>query len=173
MITLEELIPDSSNRWVIKKNFLMYKKYDLVPIAFIGNDGILYIFLDYNIHKEVIRLIKFIRNKNVEFYLTTPKLLNPKNNVTNFDIISNYLLCYAQNEFFNGFKKIEFDLIDNMVKWCDKENCYDVIRECLNIVKKEVNRVYYDMHIERSKYPQEIIDTFNTLYREIQINKIL
>ena len=55
---LNSIIPDKNDRnYSVNKNFLMYKKYQNIPLCFI-EDGIFYVFLDKRISKAVIKLVK-------------------------------------------------------------------------------------------------------------------
>lgn len=175
---LNSLIPDkfkSNTNWIIKGDFIMFKKYEHIPICFIEDD-IVYIFLDSKIPKQVLELTKYVSEKNIEFYFTSPALSNPKG-VDDYEnlIIRHYLLSFSNKVFFHGFKKIEFDLIRNMVRWCDKEDCYELIKDNYDDVLKDVFRKNYDYYANKEyyDYEDEIREEFQTLYREIQINKIL
>ena len=44
---LNSLIPDNSDKWSVKR-FLMFKKYENIPVCFIEDD-IVYVFLDNKI----------------------------------------------------------------------------------------------------------------------------
>ena len=68
-------------------------------------------------------------------------------------------------DFYYGFKKIGYDLIDNMVKWTEKEKCFNSIKYNLEIVKK---RIIYDYQCDDT-----IREDFNTLYRHIIISKFV
>jgi hypothetical protein len=179
---LNSLIPDKfrplvNPNWVIKGKFLMFKKYENIPICFIEDD-IVYIFLDAKISKQVILLTKHIVDQNIEFYFTSPALSNPKG-VDEDDykdlIIRHYLLSFVNKLFYNGFKNIDFDLIRNMVLWCEKEDCYELIKDNYDDILKDVSRKHYDYYANKEFYDYEIDirEDFQTLYREIQINKIL
>ena len=93
--------------------FLLYRKYRNIPVCFIEND-IVYVFLDKKISKVIINITKKLIKMCVKFYFTTPELSNPRGiydykNV----VIEHYLFSYTQKEFFYGFQKIDFDIIDN------------------------------------------------------------
>ena len=173
---LNDLIPDKLRpNWIIKGKFLMFKKYENIPICFIEVD-IVYIFLDVRIPKQVILITKHIVNQNIEFYFTSPSLSNPRG-VYNYKnlIIRHYLLSFVNKSFYNEFKNINFDLIRNMVLWCEKEDCYELIKDNYDDILKEVSRKNYDYYVNKEFYSYEIgiRDEFKTLYRDIQINKIL
>ncbi len=161
--------------WLVKGNYLMYKKYEHVPVAFIDDD-IVYIFLENKIQRQILKLTKWVIDSGYKFYFTTPELSNPKGvEYLNEKVITHYLFSYAQKPFYIGFKKMEFDLIKNMVDWCIKENCSDLIKDCYEVVLKKVNNSYFDYYAGKdiSDYDNEIRDDFRTLYRDIQINMIL
>jgi hypothetical protein len=112
----------------------------------------------------------------VEFYFTTPELSNPKGLEDHKNaIIHHYFRSYIQKEFFEGFESIQFDLILNLTKWTKRENCYNLIKENYEIVKKIVNRQNYDHYarVKKYDYDQIVRDDYERLYREIQINQII
>jgi hypothetical protein len=173
---LNSIIPDKNDRnYSVAKKFLMYKKYQNIPLCFIEDD-IVYVFLDKKVSKVVIKLVKNLCKNNIQFYFTTPELSNPKGVIDYEDkVIEHYLNSYIQVEFFYGFQKIGFDFIKNLVDWANKNNCYDLIKSNYDYIQKRVNRKYYDYYSNKDifEYPKEIRDDFLTLYREIQINNLL
>jgi hypothetical protein len=172
---LSDFIPDGSTAWKVGKCQLTYKKYVNIPICYIEDD-IVYVFLDKRIVKPVLKITKRLVELNVEFYFTTPELSNPKGVEDHKNaIIHHYFRSYIQKEFFKGFEDIQFDVIRNMTTWANKEDCYNLIKENYEVIKKIVNRQNYDYYsnIKKYEYPQDIRDDFDRLYREIQINQIL
>lgn len=172
---LSDFIPDGSDAWKVGKNQLTYKKYVNIPICYIEDD-IIYVYLDKRIVKPVLKITKRLVELNVEFYFTTPELSNPKGLEDHQNaIIHHYFRSYIQKEFFKGFEDMQFDLIHNLTKWCNKEECFPLIKENYTSVKKIVNRQDYDYYsnIKKYEYPPEIRDDFDRVYREIQINQIL
>ena len=167
--------PTHDCKWVVKNRFLMYHHYEHIPVAFI-EDNIVYVFLDNKIPRQILKLTKWLMEMDVEFYFTTPELSNPKG-IENIDesVISHYLFCYSQETFFHGFRKIDFDLIKNMVDWCIKEKCIDTIKESYDKILKVVERGDYDYWSNKNtyEYKLEIREDFRTLYRDIQINMII
>lgn len=172
---LIDFIPDGSDAWKVGNRQLTYKKYVNIPICYI-EDGIVYVFLDKRIVRPVLKITKRLVELNSEFYFTTPELSSPKGVEDHKNaIIHHYFRSYIQKEFFDGFEKMEFDLIKNMTSWAAKENCFDLIKENYDAVKKTVNEKRYDYYsnIQKYEYSQEIRDDFDRVYREIQINQIL
>lgn len=172
---LSDFIPDGSAAWKVGKRQLTYKKYVNIPICFI-EDNIVYVYLDKRIVKAVLKLVKKLLEMKVEFYLMTPELSNPKGLEDHHNaIIHHYFRSYIQKEFFEGFEKMEFDMIKNMTDWATKESCFALIKENYDAVKKIVNEKRYDYYsnVQMYEYPQDIRDDFDSVYREIQINQIL
>jgi hypothetical protein len=173
---LSDLIPDNSSNWSVKNDFLMFKKIQNIPTCFISNDNIVYVFLDVRIYKQVLKLTSLLVDKGVEFYFTIPEISNPKGiEDLNDTTVLHYLHSYSKKEFFNGFRKIDFDLIYNLIKWTEKENCFDLVKDNYEYMLKKVNHQDYDYYSNRStyKYSEEIREEFRSLYRDIQISKIL
>lgn len=172
---LNRLIPDNNTSWIVRGRYLMFKKIEHIPVCYVDND-IVYVFLDGKLLKHIIKITKHLTSLNVEFYFMTPEASNPKG-VLNFHekVIYHYLISYAKDKFFYGFKKIDFDLIDNLVKWTDKEDCFDLVKEVYNKVLKKVNNQSWDYYSNKKHfdYCQEIREEFQSLYRHIQISKII
>ena len=111
-----------------------------------------------------------------EFYFTTPLLSIPKRIETlNKVVIENYFNNYSNKYFFRGFNDIGFDLIYNMVKWTEKEDCFDLVKEIYDKIEKRVNYEHNDWYSNRKyyEYDEDIRESFRGLYRDIQISKIL
>lgn len=172
---LNNIIPDNSPNWIVRGDFLFYKKINLIPVCTIIDD-IYYIMLDGKCHKAILKLTKKIMKMDVEFYFTTPLMASPKS-IENFnqEVIQNYIHNYTNIHFFHGFRDINFDLIHNMVKWTEKENCFDLVKGIYDKYQKSINNKYYDYYSNRSfySYNEEIREAFVGLYRDIQISKIL
>ena len=172
---LSDFIPDGSDAWKVGKHQITYKKYYNIPICYIEDD-IVYVFLDKRIVNPVLKIVKRLVELNTEFYFTTPELSSPKGVEDHKNtIICHYFRSYIQKEFFDGFEGMQFDLMRNLVKWCDKEKCFPLIKKNYEEIKKTVNKQNYDYYsnIRKYQYPQEIRDDFDRVYREIQINQIL
>lgn len=176
---LNKIIPDSfksfNSPWVIKGKFLMFHRYENIPICFI-EDNIIYIFLDNRIQKAVIKLTNEFVKLGYEFYFTTPLISNPAFKIDDLNniVINHYLFSYFQKGFFKGFKKINFDLIGNMVDWCRKENCIDLIKKNYKMLDSIINKSHVNWYSQKKEYDysEEIREDYKTLYREIQINII-
>ena len=134
---LSDLIPDNNKSWIIKGKYLMFKKYEHVPVCFIEND-IIYVFLDAKVHNAILKITKHLMCLEHEFYFTTPLLSIPKR-IENLNkmVIENYFNNYSNKYFFRGFNDIEFDLIYNMIKWTEKENCFDLVKESYDKIEKK------------------------------------
>lgn len=163
--------------FVIKGKFLMFKKYEHIPVCYIEDD-IVYVFLDAKISKHIIKLTDQLVKKKIEFYFTSPDMSNPKGiDLVDYhgDVIRHYLTSYSNKDFYYGFKKIGFDLIDNMVKWCEKENCFDSIKSNLDVVKEIVTKREYNYYSNKSyyDYDETIREDFSSLYRHIVLSKFV
>ena len=175
---LYELIPNNSTNWSVSSDFLFWKKYQRIPVCFIDVDKTVHIFLDNRIPKPVIKLTKFLIEKNIKFYFTTPELSHPSGIYEDeyVDIlIKHYLLSYANKDFFNGFNNINFDLMKNMTDLLNKIGCIDKIKPIFDLVQKEVLRKGHDWYarVDYYDYNKAIREEFQTLYRQIQINQII
>lgn len=174
---LSELIPNNSNNWSFSDKFIYWKKYQNLPVCFIEDD-IVYIFLDNRIPKPVISLTKFLIEKRIKFYFTTPELSHPSG-VFEYEyediIITHYLFSYSNKDFFFGFQKIDFDIIKNLTDWTTERNCFYRIKPIFDKVKKDVLRKHYDWFSRKEfyDYDSKIREDFESLYRQIQLNQII
>lgn len=170
-----KFIPNIGSEWIVKSGYLMFKKYELIPIAFI-NDDIVYVILENKIRNQVIKLVKHLVKINVEFYFTIPEVTDPAGveNLPN-KVIKHYLYSYAQREFYDAFNKIEFDIIKNLVDWTSKFGHSDLIKNNYDEILKKINYKSHNWWTNKDVYDyDEIIrQRFNGIYREIQINQLL
>lgn len=170
-----KFIPTMGSEWVVKSGYLMFKKYELIPLAFIDGN-IVYVILENKIRKQVIKLVKHLIKMDVEFYFTIPQITDPSGveDLPN-KVIQHYLYSYSQKEFYKLFNDIEFDIIKNMVDWTTKFGYYDLIKDNFDSILKKVNYKSYDYYSNKESYDydEEIRERYNGLYREIQINQLL
>lgn len=164
------------DNWVVKSRNLMFRKYENIPVCFISNDDVIYIYLDLKIKKQIIEITKELMKSGYKFYFTIPEASNPAGVIDYEDkVIRNYLLLYANEYFYTNFNNIHFDLIKNMVDWAVENDCYDLIKENFDSVLKQVQKKEHDYYSNTSSYnySEEIRNEFLTLYRQIQINQII
>lgn len=175
-ISLNTLIPNTSDSWIVKGDFLMYTKYSNIPVAYIVDD-IVFIFLDFKVVKAISKLIKHLVANNINFFFDSPEFSNPAADTTEYNtkVITHYLFAHANKNIYSEFKKINFDLIKNMVDFCERNNCHDILKPCYDIVKKSVLRKDLDYYTNKTiyDYPSEIREEFENLYRDIQISRII
>lgn len=171
---LSNLIPNKSDDWNIKKGILFYKKLQNIPMAKI-DDEVVYVFLECSIPRIVIDLVRHLMKIGVEFYFLPPSWSHPATVIDNSVVIKHYFNSYSKDKFFIGFNRIGFDMMDNLVNWCKKEDCIPLIKENYNEINKKVQKTYYDWYVNKevSSYSDDIREEFRTLYRDIQISMIL
>lgn len=68
---LNELIPYrfrniGDSKWITKGKFLMFKKLQYIPVAFIEEETV-YILLDYRVKRPMIELIKHVMSLKKNF----------------------------------------------------------------------------------------------------------
>jgi hypothetical protein len=176
---LNDLIPDNSSNWIVDKNTLFFKKYLKIPICYIDADtDVVFVSLDHRIHKGVSKLVKHLMSLDIEFYMCYPDLMNPKG-VDGYinKIIYHYFLTYITRNFKTEFEKIQFDLIQNLCEWVEKEDCFDLMKELYDEVKEKANDNWRDWYSNKLddiyRYDKDIREDYNALWREIQINLII
>ena len=174
---LSDLIPDNNKSWIVKKNFLFFYKYNNIPACYIEDD-VVFVFLDKKIKNPIIKLIKKLLKIKKEFYLVTPELSNPKGvEDFNYENLYTYMLALVDDDWMNGFNKIDFDPIDNIVRYINKYNCYDLIKPIWEKVNEKINKKYYDYYSNSKIYAHKCDDfirnEFTSVYRQIQLGVIL
>lgn len=176
---LDRLIPKKYkhlDKWKINSGELLFKNYQYIPICFISDEDIVYVYLDLRLKKQVIEITKHLVDIKVDFYFTIPDMSNPSGVYDYEDkVIKHYLEMYSNLYFYTNFNKINFDLIKNMVRWAVRNDCYHLIKENFDIILKKIQRKHYDYWSNREiyKYSEEIRNNFQTLYRQIQIDRII
>ena len=165
--------------WKIENNILYIKKVYWSPIMMVHSDGSLLISFSRNFSKEVIKLIRLIND--YEFYLISP-LFFSKQSIKNLDEtvfhtenLSNYLANFCCLEYYTKFSKIEFNLSVNIVKYCDKYDCFNMINPIWKDLSKTINGNTYDWFSRRyeDNFPDEIKERYSRLMREITICQVL
>jgi hypothetical protein len=171
---LEDLIPNKNSNWVVKKNKIYYKKGEH-NLALEVIDNIVYVVIDIKISNQTIKLIELLLNKNIKFYLMFLNYQSLIDEDEQMNFIKTYLYTYINKEYYYGFKKINFNLISNLIDWVNENNCTDKIKEAYDIVHKIVNQNYFDYFSSNYiyDYPEEIRNDYNNIYRDINIELIL
>lgn len=166
-----DIIPQKED-WKISKGIVYKKRLAWIPILNLKKDYI-EVYFDSRMHKEILMLLPKI---DQEFYLISPMFSNPKYSYTDIHKmnIENYLSNYAKLEFFNGFKKINFDIIENLIKYCKKFDCMLLIKESYEYINSKVQFEETDWYMQKRFYlfSEEIRDDFNSLYRQIKLQEI-
>src|ERR1035437_8951922 len=122
--------PHEIHKWKVSKNRASLMKLVWIPMFEFDTD-ITYVYLDLKMARETIKLVKRLRDKNINFLFKSPILSNPKNNyLSESEIhkinITNYFRNFTTIEYNVGFKKIEFDLISNLIDYANKFSCMDI-----------------------------------------------
>lgn len=173
---LDNIIPNSGE-WKVSKNRIFKRNIAWIPVFDIVDDNFIYIFLDLRISKDILKLVKNLQKKDIEFYFISPLFSDPGfKGDFNEENINNYLRGYSKSQFYDGFEKIEFDFIGNLIEYCKKENCIELVKDIYLIINKDVQNKFWD-HYDNKQYfktkREDIRETFNQLYRDIQLQQIL
>jgi predicted nucleic acid-binding Zn finger protein len=169
---LSDLVPLKERKkegWVIKSGYLMYRKLNLIPLAFISEDDTVWIILDHRIKNKVISLISHLVKNNIQFLCTIEEITNPSGaEDVKENIINHYLNTYIDTYFSEKFKEIEFDIFDVMIKWSEKEKCNHLLKQEFDYFIKQLNRK--SLYDDKYKY---IAEDIKSIWRQIQISQIL
>ena len=173
---LDSIIPNNSE-WKVSKNRVFKKNIAWIPILDIVDDNLIYIFLDIRMSKDILKVVKNLQKTDIEFYFISPLFADPGFNGDFNEInIKNYLKDYSKSQFYDGFEKIEFDFIGNLIEYCKKENCIELVKDIYLEVNKEVQNKFWDHYANKQYFKtkrEDIRETFNQLYRDIQLQQIL
>jgi len=112
------------------------------------------------------------------FDVVSPLFADPGQDNRDFNYINikNYLKNYSKSQFYDGFSKIDFDFIGNLIDYCKKEKCIELVKDIYLEVNKIVQSKHWDYYTNREFYNNkrdDIRETFNSLYRDIQLQQIL
>ena len=173
---LDSIIPNNGE-WKVSKNRVFKKNIAWIPVFDIVDDNLIYIFLDLRISKDILKVVKNLQKTDTEFYFISPLFADPGFNGDFNEInIKNYLKDYSKSQFYDGFEKIEFDFIGNLIEYCKKENCIELVKDIYLEVNKEVQNKFWDHYANKQYFKtkrEDIRETFNQLYRDIQLQQIL
>lgn len=164
--------------WKLSNGILYRKKVAWLPIIKIDNN-VFYIYFNKRLANEIVRILRHYNGE--EIYMISPIFSDPKV-FRNTDIdsyheknLDNYLKNYVSSKFYYQFKKIGFDLVSNLVSYCQKNDCFYLLKEIYDvrnkIIQNKSNHYYTGQAYYR--YDEEIRNEFNSLYRQIRINQIL
>lgn len=178
---LNDILPKnfSGEEWKICKDTIFKSKIIWIPVAK-KIDNELYIFLDLRIKRELLKVIQIASRNNIEFYLISPLVSNKRIKISDSELhslnIENYLNCYSNKFIYDGVRKINFDIIGNLIDYCNKFNCKDSIKDIYLVVNKNVqltSRNWYSNELIYNVDRIDIRNEFNSLYRDIQLSQIL
>lgn len=174
---LDKIIPKNDN-WKISKGRVFRFNIAWLPIFDIVNENQINIFLDLRNSKDIIKIVKNLNKSDIEFYFISPLFADPGQDTREYNYlnIKNYLKNYSKDQFYDGFSKIEFDFIGNLIEYCKRENCIDLVKDIYLEVNNTVQKKYWDYYTKKQIYlikREDIRETYTTLYREIQLQQIL
>jgi hypothetical protein len=172
---IDRILPNNG-KWKIENEIVYVRYMAWIPIINMKGDY-LEVYFDTKLHRYLLQILPKLED---EFYLVSPILTDPKNkhllqeerhkaNILN--MISNY----SNPIFFNGFKKIDFDLITHLVLYCKKFDSTLLIKEAYDCVNKDIQRKDWDYYANKQvfNYTEEIREEFNGLYRQIKLAELL
>jgi hypothetical protein len=168
------ILNDHSEDWKINNNTIFCKKLLYLPVCYV-EDGVFYIYLDKRIINQVKKMIKKLMKTDLEFYLTTPRYANPREEIDNNEVIKSYLYVLLDKKFLAFIEKINFDLLENLILWLNKEDCNELFIDNFNTINKLANESWYDFYTQTKAYAYDIStrEYFSTLLRDFQINRLL
>jgi len=175
---LEKLIRilPNNGKWKIENDTVYVKYMAWIPIINLKGDY-MEVYFDTRLHRYLLTILPSLEG---EFYLISPIFTDPKNKYFDDEErhktnILNMISNYSNPLFFDGFKKIDFDLIEHLVKYCKKFDSMLLIKEAYVQVNSEVNGKEHDYFRNKSYfiYSEEIRGEFNGLYRQIKLSELL
>jgi hypothetical protein len=176
---LDKILPRKF-KWQVKNNIVMAFKIAWLPIFKINGDYV-DIFLDLRTSKQILPVVKNLQELKINFYFVSPLLANP--GFKSFDDdqyhevnIRNLMNNYWKPQYFDGFKKIDFDVIENLINYTNKFKCAHLIKDIYEDINEYVQGSGYDWYTNREHFyvdRQDIREDFQSLYRQIKITEIL
>ena len=166
--------------WKIQQNRIYYRKMAWIPFAYINSAKMVCFYLEPKSSKLILKVTKEVMKTQCKFFFISPMFDDPHiqrntDNIIRLNI-ENYLKNYSLPVFFDGFDKIEFDIIENLILYCKSTNSFELIKEVLQSVNSEVQSKYFDYYTKKDVYNtkrEDIRQKFNSLWREIQIQNLL
>lgn len=171
---LSELKPIKNindNKWFIANNRLNFYNYETMPVAFIGENDIVWIYANLTIKKAIISLIKHLQKSNINFYLIPPKYSNPKESQNVLEIVHHYFFICLSQSFLKSMKSINFDIIKNLINFCYEYNCIeDMVRISSEYKDKMNDKSWGSGYDKEYTYPEEVRNFFKNIDRRIKID---
>ena len=172
---MTEILPNNG-KWKIEKGIVYVRYMAWIPIINMKGDY-LEVYFDTKLHRYLLQILPKL---DFEFYLVSPILSDPKNKYLlpeerNKVNILNMISNYSNPIFFNGFKKIDFDLITHLVIYCKKFDSMLLIKDAFDNVNKYVQVKEWNYYTNKQFfiYEEEIREEFNGLYRQIKLAELL
>lgn len=174
---LNSIIP-KSEEWKVSKNRAFRYNVAWLPVFDIISETEINIFLDLRNSRDILKVVKNLQKTDYQFYFISPLFADPGQDTRDYNEVNikNYLKNYSKTQFYDGFQKIEFDFIGNLIDYCKKENCIELVKDIYNSVNKDVQNKSWDYYTNKQYYDikrDDIRETFNSLYRDIQLQQIL
>ena len=171
-----------NTEWRFTNRMIFYKKMAWIPFASFKKNDYLEIYLEPRNSKPIIKLIKnWKKSQDFQFHFISPLFSDPHffrtmgTDETHKVNIENYLKNYAKEEFFDGFEKIDFNLIENLLLYTQKTDSFSKLKEIYNKTNDEVQYKYYDYYRKSQVYSvkrEDIRQSFSNLWRDIQIQNL-
>jgi hypothetical protein len=115
----------NDNKWFIANDRLNFYNYETMPVAFIGEHDVVWVYANLSIKNAIITLLKHLQKSNINFYLIPPKYSNPKESQSVLEIVHHYFFICLNQSFLRSMKSINFDIIKNLIDFCYEYNCIE------------------------------------------------
>jgi hypothetical protein len=172
---LNKFIPNTDNKWVIKKEILYYEKGGLIPLLK-EIDNILFISLDRRVTKNVIKLINKLDKLEQPFLFCSRENIY-QNHIyeEDFDqIIKSYLYTIKDETFYNFIVENDFDYVRNLTVFLKTYNCLKLFSQIYDHYKKVYfERKWTDWYTQTEHFEvknESIRDFYSTLDRQVKLN---
>lgn len=177
-MNLIDLIPDNDQNWSIKNNMIYYHHY--CDIAVLQKRETQYwVILDLRVTKKVLKLVKHLVKNDVKFFFSS-KALNSNQDLSTQEskeeIIRNYLHALSNSQFFDNISKTGLDYVENLTRYLQETNSWEIFKQEFEEAKKKVNRKYWDYYTNKEHYNinrEDIRDFVTNIERQIKLNLFL
>ena len=168
MDLLNKILP-KSGEWVIRKNTLYKQKIHLIPIAKIIDDD-LWIVFDKNIYRESIEIINICKNKSINFFITTPRLIRFDHIYSEDleEIIHNYI-SHLMDKSWHRYYKNKIDISDDLLRFIETYDCLSLFYTIHDEVKTNNEAYWWNPN---KKLIESLLTDFDNFKRKVKIKII-
>ena len=176
-LDLEEIIPNSDSRWVVKNNKLCYNKLTNIPLLSVM-DGVVWVALDRRLTNQVILLVEKLMSKDIKFFFCDRFVIHGKEIYEQSlpDIIQNYIRSISDEKFFDLIFDLGFDYVENITEFMTLYECHELFSEIFMDLKEYLLRERTNWFLMKKYYivkREDIREFISVFERQIKLTIFL